>query len=159
MEAVREYLIALVAVSMIAVLANALVHGEKMQKIVRFVGGLLILLVAMSPILKINLTDLARRMEDFGQAQGFDNSEVSQNSQEMLAALIKQNTETYIVQKAASIGATVRAEVTLSNEEYPTPVAVVIIGTLSAQQLADMEQYLSSALGIPKENQEWKLYE
>ena len=36
MEAIRSYLTAVVAVSMIAVLASALSHGSRMERVVRF---------------------------------------------------------------------------------------------------------------------------
>ena len=41
MEAIRSYLTAVVAVSMIAVLASALAHGSRMERVVRFAAGLL----------------------------------------------------------------------------------------------------------------------
>ena len=43
MEAIRSYLTAVVAVSMIAVLASALSHGSRMERVVRFAAGLLAL--------------------------------------------------------------------------------------------------------------------
>ena len=39
MEAIRSYLTAVVAVSMIAVLASALSHGSRMERVVRFAAG------------------------------------------------------------------------------------------------------------------------
>ena len=39
MEAIRSYLTAVVAVSMIAVLASALAHGSRMERVVRFAAG------------------------------------------------------------------------------------------------------------------------
>ena len=48
MEAIRSYLTAVVAVSMIAVLASALSHGSRMERVVRFAAGLLALLVCVT---------------------------------------------------------------------------------------------------------------
>ena len=61
MEAIRSYLTAVVAVSMIAVLASALAHGSRMERVVRFAAGLLALLVCVTPLLRLDartLTDV-----------------------------------------------------------------------------------------------------
>lgn len=158
MDGVRSYLISVVAVSMIAVLACALVRKGQMQKLVRFTAGILVLLTAISPLLRLDLRKLADRLQEAESAIAYDPSRIAGSSREMLISLIKSNTETYIEDKAASLGATVQAEVAVSGEEYPAPNSVVVTGTLSAEQVQALEAYLEDALGIPRERQEWKLY-
>mgnify|MGYP000998820719 CR=1 FL=1 len=66
MEAIRSYLTAVVAVSMIAVLASALSHGSRMERVVRFAAGLLALLVCVTPLLRLDartLTDVLEQAE------------------------------------------------------------------------------------------------
>lgn len=158
MDGVRSYLISVVAAGMIAVLACTLVRKGQMQKLVRFTAGILVLLTAISPLLRLDLRKLADRLQEAESAIAYDPSRITGSSREMLISLIKSNTETYIEDKAVSLGATVQAEVAVSGEEYPAPNGVVVTGTLSAEQVQALEAYLEDALGIPRERQEWKLY-
>ena len=159
MEAVRGYLVAVVAVCMITVLASALIRDSKMQRVVRFVGGILILLVAAKPLLSLDMQELAASLQkaEFGTA--FDAETVTDQNRKMLAELIKENTETYIEDKAAALGATVQAGVTVSDVDPPIPKEVTVIGTLNIEQQQRLQEYISDMLGIAPEYQEWKLYE
>lgn len=158
MDALRSYLFSLVAACMIAALASVMVKGELPSKIVRLVGGVLVLLVALSPLLTIDTEKLAQALERICQASSFDTGAVAENSHTALAAHIKRTTETYIENKAAELGAAIQAEVTLDNGEYPVPNGVTIIGTLTSEQIIALRAYLTDSLAIAPENQEWRLY-
>lgn len=158
METVRSYLISLVAVCMLAVLASVLVHGSPIHKFVRFIGGILVLLVAVSPLLSVDTEKLSERLKEICEANSFNTSAVAENRYSVLSEHIKQTTETYIENKAAELGAAIQAEVTLTNDEYPVPDKVKIIGTLTAEQISSLAAYLTDSLGIAPEHQEWKLY-
>ena len=158
METVRSYLISLVAVCMIAVLASVLVHGSPINKFVRFIGGILVLLVAVSPLLSVDTEKLSERLKEICEANSFDTSAVEEKTHSVLSEHIKKTTETYIENKAAELGAAIQAEVTLTNDEYPVPHKVRILGTLTAEQISSLAAYLTDSLGIAPENQEWKLY-
>lgn len=158
MGTVRGYLISLVAVCMIAVLASVLVHGSPINKFVRLIGGILVLLVAVSPLLSVDAERLSERLQEICAANSFDASVVVKNSDAVLAKHIKQTTETYIENKAAELGAVIQAEVTLTNDAYPVPNKVTIIGTLTVGQIESLTAYLTDSLGIAPEHQEWKLY-
>ena len=158
METVRSYLISLVAVCMLAVLASVLVHGSPIRKFVRLIGGILVLLVAVSPLLSVDTEKLSERLKEICEANSFDTNAVAENRYSVLSEHIKQTTETYIENKAAELGAAIQAEVTLTNDEYPVPNKVRIIGTLTAEQISSMAAYLTDSLGIAPEHQEWKLY-
>lgn len=158
MDSVRNYLIAVVAVCMISVLAAALVHNSPLNKIVRFVSGILILLVAASPLLTLDTDLLAEKMEKYLGGRSFRTDEIQENTRQQLALHIKETTETYIENKAAELGAAIQAEVTLDNGEYPTPNGATIIGTLTPTQRTALAAYLTDSLAIPAEQQEWKLY-
>lgn len=158
MDGIRSYLISVVAVSMISVLASVLVKSSPLQKVVRLVGGLLILLVAVTPLLRLDMKALGEKIEEFCGSENFDIAKVELQSQNQLALYIKQTTEAYIENKANELGAAIQAEVTLTNGEYPMPHGVTIIGTLNVEQIKALSAYLTDALNIAEENQEWKLY-
>lgn len=52
----------------------------------------------------------------------------------------------------------VRADVTLTEEEYPQPWSATLTGTLDPEQVRALSEFLSQSLGIPTERQTWKTY-
>ena len=158
MNSIREYLISIVSVCMICVLAQQLLRREKMQKIIRFVGGVLILLTVVSPLLSFDADSLEDLWEKMSLQMDVTVEDLEESSKEALARHVKQTAENYIEEKARTLGATLQAEVVLSDEEYPTPFAVTLIGTVTSGQMQELTRYLSQDLGIAAERQEWKLY-
>lgn len=153
MEELRTYLIAIVAVCMLAAVAAAMVKNPAIARIVRFVGGILIALTVITPLLSMDFSAISA---DLSLDAEFDTREVEEKMHAQLSANIKRTTEAYIEAKAAELGAAVQATVTLTDETYPQPASVTIVGTLDAEQLLALSLYLSDALGIPEGKQEWK---
>ena len=145
MEAIRSYLTAVVAVSMIAVLASALSHGSRMERVVRFAAGLLALLVCVTPLLRLDARTLTDVLEQAERALDYDASKTDRTRQDMLRDLIRENTERTIEKQAEALGMLVRADVTLT-------------GTLDPEQVRALSEFLSQSLGIPTERQTWKTY-
>ena len=145
MEAIRSYLTAVVAVSMIAVLASALAHGSRMERVVRFAAGLLALLVCVTPLLRLDARTLTDVLEQAERALDYDASGTDRTRQDMLRDLVRENTERTIEKQAEALGMLVRADVTLT-------------GTLDPEQVRALSEFLSQSLGIPTERQTWKTY-
>lgn len=158
MEGIRGYFLAIVAACMLAVLACALLKNSKIQRITKFIAGILILLTVATPLLRIDTAVLAERISELGRGSRFDTQEISKDYQTMLRALVKKNTQTYIEDKAQELGGIIQAEVTLGSGEYPAPEHVVLTGTMTPEQAQALESYIADSLGIPPEQQEWKLY-
>ena len=158
MEGIRGYFLAIVAACMLAVLACALLKNSKMQRITKFIAGILILLTVATPLLRIDTAALAERISELGRGSRFDTQEISKDYQTMVRALVKKNTQTYIEDKAQELGGIIQAEVTLGSGEYPAPEHVVLTGTMTPEQAQALESYIADSLGIPPEQQEWKLY-
>ena len=158
MEAIRSYLTAVVAVSMIAVLASALAHGSRMERVVRFAAGLLALLVCVTPLLRLDARTLTDVLEQAERALDYDASGTDRTRQDMLRDLIRENTERTIEKQAEALGMLVRADVTLTEEEYPQPWSATLTGTLDPEQVRALSEFLSQSLGIPTERQTWKTY-
>ena len=76
----------------------------------------------------------------------------------MLRDLIRENTERTIEKQAEALGMLVRADVTLTGEEYPQPWSATLTGTLDPEQVRALSEFLSQSLGIPTERQTWKTY-
>jgi len=63
-----------------------------------------------------------------------------------------------IEKQAEALGMLVRADVTLTEEEYPQPWSATLTGTLDPEQVRALSEFLSQSLGIPTERQTWKTY-
>lgn len=156
MEQIRGYLLSVVAVAMLSVLLLSLVKQEQLRRILRFVTGLLVLLTVLSPLLKLDEDFVLRVAEELELSiQGNIDALDGQVNRE-LARHVQDTTEKYIEQKAEEIGANIQAKVTVTEEKYPIPFSVEIIGTLTPQQREGLKQYLTLSLGISAERQEWK---
>ena len=156
MEQVRSYLLSVTAVCMIAVLCMRVVSLPRMKAVLRFVTGILILLVAVSALVSLDaeqIEQLARRME---WSLDLKQEDLEKTVNEQLSLHVKETAENYIEKYAQERGILVQAKVSVSEDQYPVPYAVTIIGTMTPQQKYDLERYLTQSLNIPTERQEWK---
>lgn len=158
MQGIRDYFTAVVAVCMLAVIVSGLAKKGNIQKVVRLVVGLLIVLVVLKPLGAVNLDALSMGfLELTGQELDLQEPEAAYRT--ALCEHIKESTERYIEDRANALGAYVQAEVTLSEDEYPVPIAVQIVGSLNTEQARSLYVYVTENLGITEENQEWKIYD
>ena len=80
-------------------------------------------------------------------------AELEDTREEELAALIRSETETYISDKAADMGLTLRVQVTVEPDGsgVPAPVSVELTGPRSEA----LSRWLETELGVPTERQVW----
>lgn len=158
MNAVRTYLVSVVAACMIAAIGSVFVRNHMSARVLRLISGVLILLVAVSPLLKIRSRDIS----EFFSAEGIsDFSAETENIkvQEALAEQIRKSAEKHIESIASGMGMTVQARVTVSREKIPKPVSVELVCTAEPGKVKELSDYIATGLGIPAEKQEWRLYE
>lgn len=158
MEAIRNYLLSVVAVCMITVIAGVLIQKSSLQKIVRLLGGILVLLVAVRPLLSLDMGKISAYLQELNAGYHFDVDGIKLTQNELLRQQVKQSAEKYIENEAKQIGGMLQAEVVLSDDEYPIPTSVTLIGTLTPEQVQTLSAYIETALNIPVNRQEWRLY-
>lgn len=158
MDSVKTYLISIVAACMIGVVAGAFVQKSPLQKIIRLVSGIVILLVAVVPLLRLDMRDFSEVLSRFDAAYVLDTDQIAKTQSELLGKHVRQTSEDYILRKAEELGAKISAEVTVTQEEYPTPLSVVLTGSVTQSQREKLSEYIQTALGIPAERQKWRLY-
>ncbi len=158
MEGLRAYLSSIVAVCLLAALAMAVVQQERIRGVVRLISGLLVVLVVLRPLPSLDWTELSEDLMSLGGNE-FDSDAVQQEYQARLRENIKRDTQHHIEERAAALGAFVRAEVELSDAEYPVPVSVRLVGLVNHSQFTELSIFMSESLGIPIERQEWTMDE
>jgi hypothetical protein len=69
--------------------------------------------------------------------------------------IIKDESESYILDKAMSYQTPRDVEVILSCDDMPVPSAVIMKGNISPYVKQRMSLWLQEEMGIPRENQQW----
>ena len=112
----------------------------------------------LQPLLRLDARTLTDVLEQAERALDYDASGTDRTRQDMLRDLVRENTERTIEKQAEALGMLVRADVTLTEEEYPQPWSATLTGTLDPEQVRALSEFLSQSLGIPTERQTWKTY-
>lgn len=155
-EAFRDYLMSIVAISLLSSVLLTLVPKGNVHRTLSFLCGLAILLATVGPIATVDFDALSESISRFSIETDATTDEVQSSNDELIAAIIKEKTETYILDKAASLGfaATVTVEVK-TGDGYPYPYSARIGGAYSRQQKTQLERDLEANLAIPAQRQEW----
>ena len=153
MTAVREWLTAVVTVTLLLSVVQTLVPEGSLRKIAGFTGGLLLLAVLLRPVTEIDLSGLDSEMEDWARTIGERQEELSAEQEEALASGIAERTASYISDKAEKLGLEVkiRVETETGGDGVPVPVRAEIDGPWSGE----LSSYMAETLGISRERQVW----
>jgi len=156
-EALREYLLSVVAASLLAAVLLSLTPRGAAQRTLRFLCGLLLLLTALGPLARLDLERLAASLSHARIEAEQTAREVETGSAELIAAIIKEQTEAYIWDKAEAIGALPRrvtAEIQ-TGEAGPYPCGVTIAARCTNGQKRRLAAWIERELAIAPERQEW----
>ena len=156
-EAVRNYLLSLAAVGLLLALVQALLPKGAVKKTAVLAGSLLLILAALTPLARVNYDDMARSISRIQMEAETMRTGIEVGNRSLMAEIIKQNCEAYILDKAEEMGLALQAEITVSGGAgYPYPTAVTLSGAATAAQKQALTQYIAENLGIPAAQQEWK---
>ena len=151
--AVREWLTAIVVVTMLISVVQSLIPEGSIRKAASFTGGLVLLAALLRPVLGADLEkldlDLSRYQEEVEQRQ----TALEETEEKELAARIAERTAAYISDKADTLGLTgeIRVKTRTGEAGVPLPWSVEV----DCARSAELESWLEGELGIPKERQVW----
>lgn len=152
----RAYLLRLTAAAILAAVLRKLAPKNGAGQATRLGAGLLILLVALKPLAEADLTGAALELGRLGTSDVLSTEPLDVTANSLLAGLIRDEAETYILDKADTLGLSIRAEVeTKLSEDYPVPWSVRLYGEPTEPQKAALSKVLEEELGIPAARQEW----
>ena len=147
MAAARAWLTAVVSVTLLLSVVQTLTPKGSLREIASFVGGLLLLAVLLRPLGSVDLSAVSLNLDAYRQT-------VEQRQAELeLVGLIEAELESYISDKAADMGLTLRVQVTVEPDGsgVPVPVSVELTGPRSEV----LSRWLETELGVPAERQVW----
>lgn len=153
MNGVSGYILTVTAASILAAILRTLAGEGSMGKLVQLLAGVFVALTVISPLMHLELPDPARWLEDYaadGTAAAAAGENMARNASR---AIITEQAEAYIVDKAALYRANLDAAVEL--DEDGAPVSVTLTGNVAPYARARLSQIIETDLGIGEEAQRW----
>ena len=155
MEGVRQYILTVIAAAILCSIICSLVVGKgTYTAVLKVICGLFLTITIMSPVINIEIIDL----EEYFKGLQFEADAVVDEGQ-MIAhnekiALMQQNLEAFLLEKAKAIDLEISADITIDDETC-LPSAVTIWGDVSPYSKQILSQFIEENLGIPEEDQSW----
>ena len=150
--AVRAWLTAVAAVTLLLSVVQQLVPPGSLREIASFAGGLILLAVLLQPLAQLDRADLDLSFQDCRQVVEQQQTDLEARRQTELTALIESGTAAYISDKADSMGLALAVRVTAELADgVPVPARVELTGEYSGT----LSRWLETELGIPAERQVW----
>ena len=155
MEKLSQWIISVTAVSIILSVAVSLTPDGNMKKIVRFVGGLILFIVALEPVAGFNPEDIAFYTTQYrADYEKYEEKLIFENSA-YVKLIIEDRTRTYIIQQAEYYLIDCDASVTARSVDsgYPFPYSAVITCRAGEENIEKLTRWIEAELAIPRERQ------
>lgn len=157
-QGVQAYLLSVVSAAMLAAIVQTLLPKGAVRRVSTMACGIVLILVTLAPLRGMDGSAVARAIARFQIEQDEAASGVEVRSRELIAALIKEKSEAYILDMAGELGAELSVEVTVESAgAYPYPVFVRLTGHAEAESRRVMTERIEENLAIPASAQEWNL--
>lgn len=157
MGAVRGWLLAVIAVSLLCAVADALMPPGGVRRVGRLVCGLVLMGAVLSPVAELDVEGGRRWLEDYLASVHSREAELTQTVESQMKVIIEQEYAAYIVDKAAEFGLTcsARVECRASEEGLYLPVWAEVSGALTESGRARLVQVIREDLGVPEAEQSY----
>ena len=155
MGAVRSWLMAVIAVSLLCAVADALMPRGAVRRAGKLVCGLVLLGAVLSPVAGLDVESGQRWLDGYLASIQNRESELEETVESQMKGIIEQQYAAYIVDKAARLGLTCdpRVECGLSEEGLYLPVRVRVTGALTEEERARIAGMIAEDLGVPESEQ------
>lgn len=137
--------------------AVALAITPKNKKAVALAGGLIMILAAVKPLGELTYQDISAQIAKYQIKADELRSGINVGSAEIMAVIIQEQTEAYILDKAAELGLEIEVEVTTqqASDGWPYPTDVKVTGQLSESDIQRLGRIISEDLAVAPDRQEW----
>ena len=153
MNRLTQYILSVTAAAVLASILRVLAGESAMGKLTKLLTVLFLAVTVLSPLVRLELPDPSHWLEDY-LADGDEAAHAGEvMAKEYSAAIISEEIEAYILDKAASMGATLAVEVRLDGEGLPK--SVTLTGSVPSDQRAELSRMVDEELGVGEEAQIW----
>lgn len=156
MEALGQYILSVTAAAVVCALIKGLSSSGSYSAVVNLLCGIFLSVTILSPLDRLNMDEwFLAFQQNFLQTGEDISAEGTEQRTETLSAIIKEQTEAYILDKAAQWHSELQVTVYLSEDALPVPVMAELRGSVSPYAKLRLSKMLEDDLGISKENQQW----
>ena len=155
MRAVGEYIISVCTAALLCGILNSMMLKGPVKQILKLVSGLFLAFCVISPVSNIHLPDLAaisQEVQEDAQSAVLSGEKITD---EALTESITRQLETYILDKAQSMGLHPQVEVILSDDGSYLPKVATLWGDASVVKRTKLIQEIAEDLGLAKEDVQW----
>ena len=155
MQVIREYLLSITVAGVLCAMIKRML-GEKgtSASIGKLITALFMVITVIAPLKHLLSVDHLDLKQDFNQQAESYVRDGENYASDLIKKGIVERTEAYILEKANESGAQIDVTVYLSDDTYPVPQRVHIVGEVSPLQKRKIQDVLEQ-LGIAEEDQEW----
>jgi stage III sporulation protein AF len=151
-DSIRQWITSITCAAMLAAVLQAFLPQNGMGKIGRLVGGLLLLIATVQPLLSLDYDALAQSWAEITQAEESDTASLEQTSRDILKTVIEQQTGAYILDKAEELGISCQVEVSYiwGEDGTASPSQVRVTSDDAQEDLEELAALIETELGIPR---------
>jgi len=148
----RNWLLGIVAAALALSLAQALTPEGAVKRVGRLIGGLVLLLAVLKPLLTLDPGELTAATAAYWGEEALPQET---DEEEILRGLIAQRAGAYIVDKGEQLGLTCSATVTVVEGAggWSVPWSVEVRGSWSAEGKRALSECIAADLDIPADRQ------
>ena len=154
MGSLGEYVVCICCAAMLCGVVNSMMPKGASREILKLVGGLFLAFTVIRPIADLQLPELS----DLEASWNREASSIVSQGEEMARAAaadsIKQELESYILDKARTLHLDIRVQLQLDGDTLH-PAALRIIGSGSPNLRNQLIDWVTEGLGLPEEDVTW----
>ena len=156
MEKLGQYALSVISAAMILSIAQSLLQKDSRSgMLIRLIGGIFLTFTVLRPVADVDLTAVLDVPWDYAAQGDYFAAQGLETSSAQMSSIIKQQCETYILDKAQSCNAQLEVAVTLTQDDIPKPESVTLSGSISLYHRQILQRWLEEDMGIQGENQLW----
>ena len=156
MDSIRQYLLSLVVSAIICAIAKSVTSEKSFTGgITRLIAGIIMTLTVLSPVMTINIADLPILTTDLTDEAAAAAAAGKEMASSEMNSIIIQQTQAYILDKAADFGAALEVEVLMPQDGSSLPIGVILNGNISPYAKTQLQRIIAEDIQITKENQQW----
>ena len=151
-----RYIFSVTTAAIIFSILQSLLHKNSAAAIlVRLIGGLFLTFTVIAPVIDFDLDSILEQSWAY-TSHAEDIAAAGQTiAAEQRSQRIKEQCETYIIDKAMSYQTQLDVDITLTNDEMPLPSAVLLKGNISPYVKSIIATWIQDEMGIPEDHQIW----
>ena len=145
----------IIAVIISALSVQLLGRNSSYAPLIKLITGIFLTITILTPVNKITISEIYDYFTQFETASKSYITDGIRWSNEQTYSYIKEHAESYVLDKASSLGLSLSADIELSESQPSIPIAIRLYGDANPYQKQRLQQFIEDDLGIKTEAQTW----